>query len=120
MGQLTAEQLGQAIKLAEDDVDLPELGGTVRIRALTVGQRQRMRKGIMDTAGNITDQSKLEMRMFVLGVCNPRLTHDQAAVLKDQWSTDMWDRVIVAITKLGADDAEVEAAIEAEFQDADD
>ena len=120
MARLTAEQLGGAITFAEEDVDLPELGGTVRVRALSVGRRARLRKGILDGAGNITDLGEFEVRMFVAGLCDPKVTREQALIWKEQWPGDMWDRVITAITKVGgADPAAIEAAAEAEFQDAD-
>ncbi len=120
MTRLTADQLGGQITFAEQDVDLPELGGTVRVRALSVGRRARLRKGLIDGAGNITDLGEFEIRMFVAGMCEPKVTREQALIWKEQWPGGMWDRVIRGITEVGgADPDAIEAAAEAEFQDAD-
>ncbi len=121
MAHLTVEDLGKEIQFAEEDVDLPELGGTVRVRQLSTGRRARLRKGIVNGAGDITDLGEFEIRMFVAGLCDPKVTKEQALIWKEQWPGSMWDRVILAITKLGDTDAEeVERVAAEEFQDADD
>lgn len=119
MARLTAEQLGAQVALAEREVDLPELGGTIRVRALTVGKRARLRKGLIDSSGGITNMGEFEIRMFVAGVCDPPVTREQALIWKDQWSGAMWDRVILAITEVGGDSEEVERVAAEEFQDSD-
>ncbi len=59
--------------------------------------------------------------MFVAGMCEPKVTRDQALIWKEQWAGAMWDRVILAIAELGAaDPEEVKQAAAAEFPGADD
>jgi hypothetical protein len=119
--RLSAEDLEQQIQIAEKDVELPELGGTVRVRALTKGKRDRMRRGITNPDGGITDPAEFEIRMFVAGVCEPKVSREQALRMKDRWPASMWDRVLAAIGELGgADPEEVAAAAAAAFPGADD
>lgn len=119
--RLTAADLGAQITRAEKDVELPELGGTIRVRALTAGQRDRVRRGIVNAEGGITDPAEFEVRLFVAGVCDPKVARDEALRMKGRWTTDMWDRVLTAIGELGGADAEeIAAAAAAEFPDADD
>lgn len=121
MGTLSAEQLSGQVAFEERDVDLPELGGSVKVRALSVGRRARMRKGIINAAGDITDPGEFEIRMFVAGMHDPKVTREQALILKENWPAAMWDRVILAIAELGsADPEEVAQSAADEFQGADD
>ncbi len=120
MGRLTAEQLNGQIAFAEKDVDLPELSGSVRVRALSKGKRDRVRKGIMQNEV-ITDPAEFEIRLFCAGVIDPQVSREQALRMKETWPSEMWDRVLVAIGELGgADPEEVAAAAATEFQGSDD
>lgn len=121
MKRLTAADLGAQITRAERDVELPELGGTIRVRALTKGQRDRVRRGIINPDGGITDAAEFELRLFVAGVCEPKVARDDALRMKDRWPAEMWDRVLTAIGELGGADAEeIALAAGAEFPGADD
>lgn len=116
MARLTVQDLVQKIQVAQHELEIPELDGSVVVRGLTVGQRDRCRKGVVDSQGGITDPAELELRIFTAGLAEPAVNREQANKLKELWPGEVWDRVIEAIGDLGVDPKEVERAAAQEFQ----
>ena len=110
---LSVEQIMQANDIVERDVDVPQWGGTVRIRGLTKGQHQQLRKRA--TSRGQVDTDRLEMLLFAESVIEPRFTLEQAQSLRDKAAAP-FERVLKAVLEVnGLADGAVEDA-EADFR----
>ena len=110
---LTVEQIMTANDIVERDVDVPQWGGTVRIRGLTKGQHQQLRKRA--TSRSQVDTDRLEMLLFSESVVEPRFTLEQAQSLRDKAAAP-FERVMKAVLEInGLADGAVEEA-EADFR----
>ena len=104
---LTAEQILGAQDLEEREVEVPEWGGSVKVRAFSKAQQQEMRRA--STVGGEIDAERLEMMMFVYGVIEPQFSADQYGALA-QLSAGAIDRVLkvlLEVSGMGAQAVEV-------------
>lgn len=108
------EFLAQAQKLPEADVEVPELGLTVRIRAFRKGQQTEINNAAR-IEGRI-DPNLLDLHMFVAGVIEPQFTADHVGQLRESYGAAV-DRVVREITKLNRASVEDVQAAEKRFRD---
>ena len=79
---LTVEDILAADDIAEAVIEVPEWGGSVRIRAFSKAVEQRLRT----ESGGATDfdTDRFEMLLFIEGVVDPKFTVEQLDALKAQ------------------------------------
>lgn len=77
---LTFEAIQAVPDLKEEGVDVPEWGGRVTITGLTLGQMQEIRRA--HTVAGVMDEAAVQIGVVAAGMVSPRLTPDQAEVLK--------------------------------------
>lgn len=107
------EFLAQAQKLPEADVEVPELGLTVRIRAFRKGQQTEINNAAR-VDGKI-DPNLLDIQMFVAGVIEPQFTADHVGQLRESYGAAV-DRVVREITLLNRASVEDVQAAEKRFR----
>lgn len=76
---LSATALIDAVDLPEKVVEVPEWGGSVRLRALTVGQVADCRE--RSTVRGEVDGLQMDLHWLVEAMVEPQLTHDQVGQL---------------------------------------
>lgn len=84
---LTADEIWNAQDIEERTVDVPQWGGSVRIKTFTKKQADAMRQRATrkDRFGKETvDNEHLEALMFVEGVIEPKFTVDQYDQIQDK------------------------------------
>jgi len=82
---LTIEDIATAVDVQEDDVAVPEWGGTVRVRGFTKGQEMDLRKRAKSGPDPTDlDPELLEMLFLVDGMIDPQTTDADVAMLKDK------------------------------------
>ncbi|MFR9807063.1 hypothetical protein ACL02T_32920 [Pseudonocardia sp. RS010] len=69
MALLTRQQIESADDLQTQDVDVPEWGGTVRIRPLTGRERDRLESSLMGTNGKVSTSKLALFRARVAAMC---------------------------------------------------
>ena len=105
---LTTDAILGATTLEEQLVEIPELGGSVKIREFDKARQQWIRNQAKDKRTGKIDESKLELLLFAYGVVEPVFTVDQVANLA-KVKASVLDTVLSAITKLsGMTDEAVE------------
>lgn len=105
---LSVDEILAAPDLGEAEVEVPEWGGSVRIRGLSKAAQQHLRKSA--TVSGQLDPARLEMLLFIHCVVEPRFTEEQYDALAAK-SAGAIDRVIKAIAELaGLDEAAIKAA----------
>lgn len=111
---LSAAEILNADDLNEEDVECPEWGGKVRVRALSKQRQQALRKA--SAPGGEFDAGLFEMALFVEGVITPVFDASQMDALR-QKSAKPVDRVTKKVMQLSgmAEDAVDDA--EATFPD---
>ena len=72
---LSAEQIANVLDLNEVDLDIPEWGTAIQLRAFNIDQRDRILAQCSEKDG-IVDAKKLIRLLVVEGVVNPVLTLD--------------------------------------------
>lgn len=72
---LTAEQISQVVDLNEVDLDVPEWGTAVQLRAFSIDQRDQVLAACTEKDGTV-DAKKLIRLLVVHGVVKPTLTLD--------------------------------------------
>lgn len=100
---LTAEQILGAQDLEEREVEVPEWGGAVRVRAFSKAQQQQMRKD--STVAGEVDAYLLEMMMFIHGVVEPQFTPDQYGALAAH-NAGVIDRILKILLEISGLDAQ--------------
>jgi hypothetical protein len=117
MARLTKQDIqAQTLTFAEDEVAMPELGGSLLVRQMSAGKRTELIDGLVDEEGNVTDLKLMQARMFAASVVDPQFTPDEARAMMEQWPASMWDRVMQAVNKLTPNPREVERAAAQEFR----
>lgn len=117
---LTVAEIVAAADLTEEDVDVPEWGGPIRVRALSLGQVQdvqqecvRRDKDGQPVAGPdgqpILDERAMTAALLREGVVEPALTGEDADRLRGK-SAAALTRVMEAITRVAGGDALADAA----------
>ena len=111
---LSREEILNADDRAEETVDVPEWGGAVRVKALSLGQWQDAMKAA--TQGGVVDDTLASLHTIIEGVIEPKFSVEDVTVLRTK-SPAAVTKVIGKIAELsGVDTAAVKAA-EARFPD---
>lgn len=119
VGFLSVEQILAAQDLDEREMDVPEWGGKIKIKALTNGQRHRIRQKA--TRNNVIDDERMQLLLFIAGVIEPQFTEEHAGALRNK-SSGVFDRVLTEIARVshfninGETKAEDVEQAEAEFR----
>lgn len=109
--RLTVADILAASDIVEEDVDVPEWGGTVCIRGFTKERQQELRKMATDPRTGKIDGEKLEMQIFIYGVIDPQFQPVQQTELKKK-SAGALDRVLKRILAIsGMSEDAVEEAV---------
>jgi len=108
MGQapniITVEQLLAAEDLPPEAIDVPEWGGQVKVRGLSVKAiNQANRESTV--AGEI-DEEKIACAVVIAGMVEPQLTNDQAGQLAEK-SMAVINRIVKEIYRLSGLDESV-------------
>jgi len=109
---LTAEQVVTVDDRPERVVEVPEWGGAVRIKALSLGQFQDIRD--RSTVAGEVDETRVTLYMLQEGIVEPRLTEAQVEMLRLK-SIPAVVRLLSAISELSAVDEAAQKAAEARF-----
>ncbi len=72
---LTAEQISHVVDLNEVDLDVPEWGTAIQLRAFSIDQRDQVLAACTEKDGTV-DAKKLIRLLVVHGVVKPTLTLD--------------------------------------------
>ena len=94
---LTLDELFSAKDITEQVVEMPEWGGSVRVRALTrdeVGQARRRA-----TVGGEVDADLVDLYLVCFGVIDPPLAPDHALLLRNR-SAGAVVRLVAVIAEL--------------------
>jgi len=123
VGRLTAEELNATAEkeftFKEEEVELPQVGGEILLRELTVGRRAKLLKGITDENGNVDDVLEFQTRMFAAACIDPQLSTKEVRRFLSKWPATECDAVFDAIGRIGGDSKKLSGNAEAEFQEAD-
>jgi len=113
--RLTVEQaLNAPSDLREMVVDVPEWGGSVKIRTLTAAERARIRQVGMQRVDSAVAWAEMEIQQFLAAVIEPRFTEHQVRKLHASSGT-AFQRVIDAHDELSAMDKEALAEARKQF-----
>jgi hypothetical protein len=111
---LTLEQIQEVDDRPEKVVEMPEWGGNVRIKALSVdGVTEATDRARVN--GEVDDM-KAAMNMVIAGVIEPKLTPESAALLTGK-SAAAVTRLVNEISKLSGISADDAKKAEARFPD---
>jgi len=91
---LTAEQILGADDREERVIEVPEWGGSVRVRAFSKAEEHRMRKLAM--VKNEVDTCRMQMLMVITGMVQPKLSLDQIEALSHK-SQAAIDRILLVL-----------------------
>lgn len=94
---LTLEHILAASDLEQREVEVPEWGGSVRVKGMSKRDQQALRRAA--TVGGVMDPDRLELLLLVHGLAEPALTVEQAEQLAGK-SAAGFDRVLKEIMAL--------------------
>lgn len=129
MARLTKEQLADRsrYKFNSEEVEIPELGGSVEIKTLTVKERDALPelvRVVEDGEGNksiVADASLADTaKAFATVVSDPKLTQEEAEAFLGDLPASALDRVIEKFGELLSVKEEDSAATRREFRPQDD
>lgn len=114
MALLTREQILQANDLPKEQVDVPEWGGTVCVRALTGAERDAYEAQCLEKRGKnyVANLRNLRAKLSALSLCddggNPLFTEDDITQLggKAAAALDRIFEVAKRLSGLGSEDVE--------------
>lgn len=109
---LSADDILAWQDLVDEEVFVPEWGGTVKVRGLTRAQVYQMQKDA--TVGKTVDGQRSDMLMLVAGIVEPKFTEDQGAQLMGK-SAGATQRLLDAIMRLSGMGGEAAAAADRSF-----
>ncbi len=116
---MNVEQLKQAIPFPEARVNVPELGISVLVRALSAKKRSKLMNGLLTPEGEIRSLPELQARMFASSVVAPAVSVEDARELADSWPAPVWDRITAKVDELSPKPKAVQRAAAREFPDPD-
>ena len=99
---ITAGELLSLTTLPTIDVEIPELGGTVKLRGLRKSEQVSMRSEATLPNGEI-DPLVIEKKMLGLGLVEPELTAEEIGQLQNL-SAGVYDRLLLKIAELSGTD----------------
>lgn len=114
MALLTKDEILAADDLPTEDVEVPEWGGTVRVRTLTGAERDRFEESITQVKGGSVKTNYANLRARLVALCavdeqGRRLFSDADAAALGRKSAAALDRVFIAARRLnGMSDADIE------------
>lgn len=120
---LTLEQIQSApTDLVEEDLPIPEWGGTIRLRSLTAAQATAVKQRGLAFKGEETKVAweAMEVLQVAYGLVEPKLTEDEIKKLRLSKSAAGFDRITTWIDQKSGIDKEELRKAQQEFQDADD
>ena len=105
MALLSREAILQAQDLPTEDVEVPEWGGTCRVRALTGAERDAFEQSIVETRGKNTRLNLRNIRAKLVALCcvdenGNRLFKDEDAELLGRKSAAALNRVFEVAQRL--------------------
>lgn len=115
MEYLTLQKLGDLGDLPEDDVEIAEWDGKVRIRALTKEQQAKIRRSARH--GDDVIMEKVEQGMLVHAVVEPKLGPEGLKMLY-QRESGIVDRILTRIADLSGVTREELAVSQEAFDEA--
>lgn len=118
MGEiLSAEAILAQDTRRVEQIEVPEWGGAVRIRAFSKSQYISMQTATgFDSNGEGGDLEQFQKQMFLHGVEDPKFTEDQVDALFSGQNGAIVDKVLVAIADLNALGAEAAKRAKAKFR----
>jgi hypothetical protein len=110
---LTIDEILAVPDLEEKIVEVPEWGGSVRVKGMTKREQQQLRKQATDPLTGRIDPDRLEILMLAHCLAEPRITVEQAEQLAEKSAVAV-DRVLQAIMDVaGLSDAAQKAMVKA-------
>lgn len=105
MPYLTRDQILQAQDLPAEDVEVPEWGGVVRVRALTGAERDAYEASVVRRKGNKMEYDPTNMRAKLVAMCvvdeqGNRVFSDKDVELLGRKSAAALDRVFQVAQRL--------------------
>lgn len=97
--RLTVSDILAANDIVEEDVAVPEWGGSVRIRAFTKAKQLELRAMATDPRTGQVDEVRLELQIFIHGVIDPVFPPVHATELREK-SAGAIDRVLKRIVAI--------------------
>jgi hypothetical protein len=112
MGRLSKDQVkGASFSFIEEEVEVPQLGGSVLLRELSVGKRSALLDGLVSDDGKVLKTMELQARTFAAACADPVFTPKEVADFLPEWPATVLDKVFSVINeKLGGVTGEEEAA----------
>lgn len=96
MKLLTKEEILQAMDLQPEEIEVPEWGGSIRIRGVSLAERSAMLRMMRDPqSGEISDE-RAAVAAFVFGVEEPRFTEEDVEALMKK-SAGVIERIAMRI-----------------------
>lgn len=114
MPLLTRDAILSASDVREEDVPVPEWGGTVRVRGLTGKQRKALSESLLDQKGQASTRKAIDLQtrlpaMCMIGEDGRRLFDDEDVALLNEKSAAALKRVFDVAARLsGLSDDDVE------------
>ena len=122
MGILSKESLLGASDLVEKEVELPAIGGSVKVRSLPAGYSNRAMSEALEVIATPTGQKahvnteKLEQLQVLHGLVEPKLNSlEEAKKLSEQLGSS-WRKIVQTIDEISGIDKESIEKAEATFQ----
>lgn len=115
--KLTKEQLADRtrFRFREEDIELPELGGTVTLKSLTVGEREDL-PDMVDEEGKPDGSVAKIAQLVAAAVSEPKMTAEEVAAYIPFWPAEALDKLLIAYGKMNGNEEELAAAAK-EFRD---
>jgi hypothetical protein len=109
-GYLTIEQIRAVNDERQQDVDVPEWGGKVRVRSLTTGEKQEFEQGMIKIKGKHRDVNlqNLRERLIVKALVHPQMSQADIRWLAEKNSLPVSRVYDVAAALSGLSDDDVE------------
>lgn len=100
--QLTADAILQARDFVEKEVDVPEWGGVVRVRSLSMGARYEINDRAVRTGGKDQKIDNLAFAACTLefGLVEPKLTRTQAEQAVKYRASEPINRICAAVWEI--------------------
>src|SRR3990167_873470 len=106
---LTREAIIAAADITDEIVEVPEWGGAVKVRGMSVADRTALLEKIIDEKTEKIDPEKATLVAFIVGVVEPKFTEADFPALR-QKSAAALDRVTAAFLKLSGIDTKALAS----------
>lgn len=111
LGMLTKEQLADAtrFKFKEKVLELPELGGKVAIKSLTVGEREALPE-LQDAEGKPDASVEKLAALLAAIMAEPKMSKEELLPIMVSWPGEALDKVLIAYGEMAGTEEEAAAA----------